>query len=281
MVSVGSIVYVLCGWRGKSSSPIYLNDIFSFDTIASLWSPVRTAGISPVARAYAGAACHKSHLFLFGGCNGNLAHNFRNDLMHLDLTTFCWTICVPSTTPPLGRSNHGMCAFGGRLYIFGGVHLVGGKRTMLSDLHEFDPHTRAWSMPSSPDSPTPPPRASHGMAALHGAVFIYGGMDENETAPVLDCLWAYNPVSRLWHSLENRSAPHPPPTPSHPTCCQPTAAPFAGFDRCISRSNCVAAAMVASVSNRVGPHCHRRLRRGVGLPRVARRVASRGRTRRR
>ena len=211
MVAVGNIVYVLCGWRGKSSSPIYLNDIFAYDTVSSLWSPVRTAGISPVARAFAGVACHRGQLYLFGGCNGTLAHNFRNDLMLLDLTTFCWTICVPANSPPLGRSNHGMCAFGGRLYIFGGVHLVAGQRSMLADLHEFDPTTRNWSAPAIPDSPAPPPRASHGMCAVHGAVFIYGGTDEGETAalPVLDCLWAYNPVSRLWHQLENGSAAAP------------------------------------------------------------------------
>ena len=226
MVSSGSILYVVCGWRGQSNAPIYLNDVFAYDTISSLWSPVRTAGIAPVARAFAGAVCHRGQLYLFGGCNGTLAHNFRNDMMLLDLATFCWTICVPSTSPPLGRSHHGMCAFGGRLYVFGGVHLVAGKRTALADLHEFDPRTRTWTNPTDTAAIAPPPRAGHGMCASHGGVFIYGGAAEDQAAAAavaLDCLWVYNPVSRLWHKLENRSRPIPPLPPSPPPCSPRTA----------------------------------------------------------
>jgi hypothetical protein len=230
MVAAGTSLYILCGWRGQHNAPVYLSDVFVYETVSSLWSPVRTAGIPPVARAYAGAACHRGQLYMFGGCNGTLASNYRNDLMLLDLSTFCWTICVPSTSPPLGRAHHSMCAFGGRLFVFGGAHLAGGKRTPLADLCVFDPGPRAWSAPADPAGPGPPARCGHGMCAAHGAVFVYGGATEGDEGGVLGCLWAFNPVSRRWHLLPSRSAParrlaRAPPRPARgaaiPTSARP------------------------------------------------------------
>jgi hypothetical protein len=44
---------------------------------------------------------------------------YRRDLMVLNLRTLNWTELTPASPPPSGRSHLGMCAYDGKLFVFG------------------------------------------------------------------------------------------------------------------------------------------------------------------
>ncbi len=60
---------------------------------------------------------------------------------------------------------------------------------MLGDLHAFDPAALAWTpLPPAPGSAPPPsPRQGQGLAAVGGALYVFGGCDDasqsSESAP--------------------------------------------------------------------------------------------------
>ena len=59
---------------------------------------------------------------MFGGCTGTFATNYKNDLWSLDILLGIWTKIVPTAEVglPVGRSQHSMLQYGGKIYVFGG-----------------------------------------------------------------------------------------------------------------------------------------------------------------
>ena len=70
-----------------------------------MWSPVHATGTPPVGRAHASAAYFREQIFVFGGCNGTVASNYRRDLVVLNLRTLNWTEVLPASPAPMGRSR--------------------------------------------------------------------------------------------------------------------------------------------------------------------------------
>ena len=151
---------------------------------------------------------HPTQIFLFGGCNGTVAANYRRDLMVLNLRTLNWTEMIAATPPPMGRSHAAMCCLSGRLYLFGGQNLQGGKKRVLGDLQAFDVAERTWTLLSDSDvGGGPGPRAWHSLVAGNQGVFLFGGSGGHASpAPFFDALWVYNPLSQAWHNLSRRTA---------------------------------------------------------------------------
>ena len=48
-----------------------------------------------------------------------MIYMYRRDLMVLNLRTLNWTELTPASPPPSGRSHLGMCAYDGKLFVFG------------------------------------------------------------------------------------------------------------------------------------------------------------------
>ena len=148
MVVSGSSLYIMCGWTWQDDDTLYLGDTFVYSTKDDLWSPIHAAGTPPVGRAHAAASYFREQIFLFGGCNGTTAASYRRDMMVLNLRTLNWTEMQPNSAPPSGRSQLGMCAYNGQLYVFGGHHLQAGKKKALGDLQVFDIKDRTWTLVS-------------------------------------------------------------------------------------------------------------------------------------
>lgn len=93
--------------------------------------------MQPPARSYAGCAVFKGDIYVFGGCNGSLASNFRNDMWVYETRDNYWQrVLLPQdAVPPPGRSQHAMAQYGGVLYVFGGNNKVSGKRNLLCDFY--------------------------------------------------------------------------------------------------------------------------------------------------
>ena len=172
-----------------------------------MWSPVHATGTPPVGRAHASAAYFREQIFVFGGCNGTVASNYRRDLVVLNLRTLNWTEVLPASPAPMGRSHAAMCCYNGQLYLFGGHNLQGGRRRPLGDLQVFDIlKDRTWTLLTDSDVGLgPSPRSWHSMLACNHGIFLFGGAAEaSSPAPFFDTLWVFNPVSLAWHNLSRR-----------------------------------------------------------------------------
>eukprot|EP00282_Hemiselmis_andersenii_P035885 CAMPEP_0169427938 /NCGR_PEP_ID=MMETSP1042-20121227/1054_1 /TAXON_ID=464988 /ORGANISM="Hemiselmis andersenii, Strain CCMP1180" /LENGTH=1434 /DNA_ID=CAMNT_0009538063 /DNA_START=72 /DNA_END=4372 /DNA_ORIENTATION=+ len=210
MVAVGSSLYIICGRTLMDEDTVFLGDVFVYDTIDQIWSPVRTAGPNPVGRAHATACYLRGSIYLFGGCNGTVASSYRNDLMILNLESLTWTKCEPTTRDrPVGRAQHTMVSSGGLLYVFGGGNLRHGNKNALGDLQAFDPVERKWTVVTSEESTdtTPPePRWGHCMCEVRLGLFIFAGVGpagaEGEER-FFDSLWVFNTVSKSWYKLSS------------------------------------------------------------------------------
>jgi N-acetylneuraminic acid mutarotase len=130
-------LYVLFGWCMKDAKPAFLGDISRYDPKTSEWTTLRPAGTQPPARSYAGCAVFKGDIYVFGGCNGSLASNFRNDMWVYETKDNYWQrVLLPQDAiPPPGRSQHAMVQYGGALYVFGGNNKVSGRRNLLCDFY--------------------------------------------------------------------------------------------------------------------------------------------------
>ena len=207
MVVAGSSIYILCGWTWHNDDTLYLGDTFVYSTKDDMWTPIHATGTPPIGRAHACASYFREQIFLFGGCNGTIAANFRRDLMVLNLRTLNWTEMQPETPAPAGRSHMAMCPYNGQLYVFGGHNLQGGKKRALGDLQVFDIKDRTWTLLSDSDfGQGPSARSWHSMVTCRHGIFLFGGAGEATSAvPFFDALWVFNPVSKGWHNLSRRS----------------------------------------------------------------------------
>ncbi|KAJ1556495.1 hypothetical protein HK405_002736, partial [Cladochytrium tenue] len=75
---------------------------------------------------------------------------------------------------PAPRRGHTACAWGERIYVYGGYNDQTGQ--FFDDLLCFDTVTMYWDVMEVPGSPTRPPPSRHHVAVVHwGNMFIHGG----------------------------------------------------------------------------------------------------------
>jgi N-acetylneuraminic acid mutarotase len=182
MIGTGSSFYVICGRTTIEDKTTFLGDVFVFDTLDKIWSPVRTAGPNPVGRAHASACYLRGSIYLFGGCNGTVASSYRNDIMILSLENLTWTKCVPDSPLPAGRAQHSMVASGGILYVFGGSNLKHGRKNALGDLNTFNTIKKQWTqlVDTGQGVLCPEPRWGHVMFEIKGGLFVFAGVGSHE-----------------------------------------------------------------------------------------------------
>lgn len=137
-------------------------------------------------------------LFLFGGQFDDL---FFNDLYSFNLASFRksdshWDVIKPATFSPPPMSNHVMCTFDNKLYVFGGVTVAG----LLNDIFMYDPTINDWKFivgkPGRVQDGIPKPRQEHSCLVYKNLMCIYGGKDEEGV--YLSDLWFFNFMSQKW-----------------------------------------------------------------------------------
>ncbi|KAI9720290.1 MAG: hypothetical protein M1828_005753 [Chrysothrix sp. TS-e1954] len=102
---------------GENEHRSYLSDLIIFDLKTAHWQLPELYGVYPVGRARHSAVIHDDKLFIVGGLSGSDNSTILDDICFLDLTTWTWS----RTWKFVPRFDHISWAWGGRLWIFGGL----------------------------------------------------------------------------------------------------------------------------------------------------------------
>ncbi|OMJ28974.1 Tip elongation aberrant protein 1 [Smittium culicis] len=203
-LSVASHVSDIYLFAGRADGTLK-NDLIKLDTNEFEASIVKANGYTPEPREGHASAFIGRTMFVFGGeledghCDENLyAFNIGNEMWYK----------VPVTGNTLiGRKGHTAISISSSLYIFGGT--VDGY--YLNDLTVFDVRVAATNGPSwnfiNPDGDAPAGRAGHSCNALHGKIYIYGGMNGEVC---FNDLWVYTISEKKWSQVVLRGATPPP-----------------------------------------------------------------------
>lgn len=137
-------------------------------------------------------------LFLFGGQFDDL---YFNDLYSFNLASFRktdshWDVVKPESFSPPPMSNHVMCTFDNKLYVFGGETVAG----LLNDIFMYDPATNDWQFivgkAGRQQDGVPKPRQEHSCLVYKNLMCVYGGKDSEGN--YLSDLWFFNFMSQKW-----------------------------------------------------------------------------------
>jgi len=129
-------VYVFRGGNGRE----YLNDLHALDCATFTWTPVRSTGTIPLARANHSSSLlvNTRELVIFGGWNGR---ERLNDVHILDIDTSTWSKPEIGGELPHPRAGMSLTACQDRLYLFGGS---GTSSKCFHDLQILDRKELRW-----------------------------------------------------------------------------------------------------------------------------------------
>ena len=183
------------------------------------------------------------NLWLFGGWSGTSGNSDvnLNDLWKYDISANTWTwvngdniadqdgdygsLGVPSASNKPGARCNGVSWSDstGKLWLFGGDHVIGGNNLLFDDLWKYDPLTNKWTWISGDNitdangyytvtgeySHSNKPGARAGSVVwkdIYGHVFLLGGYG-NSTSEYgwLNDFWEYDPSTNEWAFLNNDS----------------------------------------------------------------------------
>jgi hypothetical protein len=159
----------------------------------------------PAARSSHALAAVGSKLYLFGG--------EQQPRVPLPDTTYCydietgtWEALSTTGCSPGPRIAASMVAVGPQLFLYGGRTGIDMGEGAKSDLYVFDTPSHQWQpVAVSADSPQPPARSYHAMAADPGSgkLYVFGGCGSSGR---LSDLWAYDINSATWQQLPSSDA---------------------------------------------------------------------------
>jgi hypothetical protein len=179
------------------------------------WSLTSGVTGTPSQRRENPGAASSTHLYLFGGRNGNANTTVHNALYEFDGRA--WALKTPDTTAagfPAPRG--GACVAWNfttqRLLVFGGdtgTGPVGGPAvptTLLGDTWEWDPQTNTWTdlTPTLAVSPSPRRFSALSFDPSTGGMLLFGG-DVQIPAQLANDTWLF--VNGAWTQLSPSTAP--------------------------------------------------------------------------
>ncbi|XP_059618147.1 kelch-like protein 5 [Phlebotomus argentipes] len=165
------------GYEGGASKKVDSFDIKT-KTLKSL-SPMNYY------RRFCCAAVLDGFLYVFGG-EDSKNKSLNNTVERLDLSSGIWNMETPMQTK---RSEAGVAAFEGRLFVIGGL---AEKNQCLNSVERYDPQTKEWSFRASMEKR----RSFLGVTATRDYIYAFGGYDHENRA--LSCVERYDPRANLW-----------------------------------------------------------------------------------
>lgn len=203
----GSLVYIptgdqlllFGGWDGGSE---YLNDLWSYDVAASLWSRLEIEGEAPPARASQAAAYDpvSDKLIMFGGYDGG---TYYGDAWAYDLAGQTWTALASAGGSPSPRYGHSLVydPESKKMILFGGY----GGTVQYGDTWAYDPATNVWT-DLKPTGDTPAARDSQALVYDSDTkmMVLFGGWN---TTTTFNDTWTYDPAANTWVDLEPAGGP--------------------------------------------------------------------------
>lgn len=162
------------------SDTVYMNDLWTFDTISNNWTEIQTTGAVPSRRSNCSLTYDQvnNRVIMFGGGGSNKTR--YNTIHLLDWSTKEWTEIVPHGTPlaylenetaPWERTYHTAELFYPYLAVFGGEGVAD-----LDDLWVYNFETSAWTeVPIEKNSPRPCARRFHSSCTIGNELFVIAG----------------------------------------------------------------------------------------------------------
>ena len=141
-----------------------------YDPATDTWT--RKADM-PTARAAFGFAVVNDRIYIIGG---TLPPAWTQPAIatveEYDPATDTWSSKSDIPTP---RHFFPASAMNGKIYVFGGIHLVGDGK-VISSVEEYDPATDTWVQRSA----MPNERYQHSSSVMGGKIYIIGGLGGRE-----------------------------------------------------------------------------------------------------
>jgi len=162
---------------GPDECFLYLNDLHVFDVETLEWFSPRVTGKLPPARAFHSAFCIETRFFVFGG-SGPKGAKF-NDVWCLNLETSVWSKSQVAGKPPCARFWQSSSVHNNTLVVSCGQDGAND----LADVHLLvvDGDDLYWEKGANPGPDNlPSARAMAACACVDGAVFIHGGMKQED-----------------------------------------------------------------------------------------------------
>lgn len=186
------------------------DDLYLFNINTKKWTVPNPVGKRPQGR-YGHKICvvqqseiisrnvkASTKLYLFGGQFDDI---YFNDLYSFDLSSFRkddshWDHIKPVNFSPPPITNHVMCNFDNKLWVFGGETPQG----LLNDVFMFDPLTNDWEIVKTKannlEDGIPAPMQEHACVVYKNLMCVYGGKDSEGN--YLNDLWLFNFMTKRW-----------------------------------------------------------------------------------
>lgn len=163
---------------GPNECFLYMNDLHVFDVETLEWFSPRVTGKLPPARAFHSAFCIETRFFVFGG-SGPSGTKY-NDVWCLNLETSVWSKAQVGGKPPCARYWHSSAVHGNTLVVSCGQD----GASDLSDVHTLvvDGDNLYWDkeVHQAASKSLPSARAMAACACVDGALFMHGGMKQED-----------------------------------------------------------------------------------------------------
>jgi N-acetylneuraminic acid mutarotase len=181
-----------------------MNDTYSYDDTANVWTELKPAGPVPSPRYGFGMALGDTpdKIYLFGGFNVDTMTYYRDTWVY-DCLANTWTELHPSGTLPSARTGTEMAydPVTKKVLLFGGN--AGGYLT--NDTWAYDPAANSWTQ-LDPTGALPPIRCDFGFARdeASGMFILFGGYGDHA---MLNDTFAYDSILNSWEALNPLSPP--------------------------------------------------------------------------
>jgi N-acetylneuraminic acid mutarotase len=177
---------------GGSSQGSVRNDLYAWDKDTGCWTNLSTplAGSVPTVRYAHTATVIDGKMYIFGGHTGS---GLLNDLHVYDPVARSWTnLSWPLFgSAPGARYHHATFAAYGKVWIYGG-----NNNGNFSDLHFYDPTTRAWTQLTATGA-AQTGRYGASFSVIDGIAYMFGGYTSGPT----NTLWALDLATLAWTTV--------------------------------------------------------------------------------
>ncbi|XP_051876593.1 rab9 effector protein with kelch motifs [Pristis pectinata] len=210
---IGDNIFVFGGIQKGEVS----DDLFMFSTVSLTWTPVKTIGPPPAPRYNHASATVGGLLYLFGGIG--MENFYYKDLHVLDTVTLTWSQCEVKGEGPCGRGSHTFTSHHDKdIYVFGGSYCdQEGSKVTLNDVVKLSLAKMKWKIPLYIGI-SPARRHNHTAFVLHGHLYIFGGVNEEQEFNDTKAMKLINPSDRQpimkeilsefgMHEVSNRFSP--------------------------------------------------------------------------
>ncbi|CCD24574.1 Kel2p NDAI_0D02600 [Naumovozyma dairenensis CBS 421] len=183
------------------------DDIYLFNINSYKWTIPKPVGQRPLGRyghkiSIIATSQMKTKLYLFGG---QFDDTYFNDLVVFDLSSFRrpdshWEFIRPKSFIPPPLTNHTMCSYDHKLWVFGGDTLQG----LTNQVFMYDPVDNDWCVVetfanNNDVSNIPPPIQEHAAVLYKDLMCVIGGKDESDN--YLNDVYFLNLKTLKWFKL--------------------------------------------------------------------------------